>query len=61
MYKDITRTANELVSWDTTYHPDSATSAVYQDLYEKWKKIYEAQLTLSDNNITRYMWAAPGL
>jgi hypothetical protein len=30
-------------------------------LYEKWKKVYKAQLDLSDTKTTRYMWAAPGL
>lgn len=61
IYEDVASTANRLVTWDRTYMPDTSNHEVYQQLYIKWKKVYEAQLSLSDNNITRYMWAAPGL
>ena len=37
------------------------THKVYEQMYSVWRKVYDAQLALSDAGITRYMWAAPGL
>jgi len=30
-------------------------------MYTVWRKFYQNQLELSDQRVTRYMWAAPGL
>ena len=34
---------------------------VYEELYPTWRKVYDAQLRLSDEHVTRYMWSAPGV
>jgi len=61
IYADIADAASSLVVSEKTYVPNPDNVAVYQQSYEKWKKVYKAQLALSDTKTTRYMWAAPGL
>jgi autoinducer 2 (AI-2) kinase len=61
IYSDISKTANELVSFDKTYKPNIENHALYENLYEQWRKVYDAQLGLCDQKITNNMWIAPGL
>lgn len=61
LYKDISETARNFVSWESTYQPDEKNHELYNKMYDSWRKVYKAQLDLSDRHITRYMWAAPGL
>lgn len=61
IYADIGQTAQQLVKWDKTYTPNMENHRVYNDMYPKWRKVYAAQLALSDQGTTRYMWAAPGV
>ena len=61
LYQDISETARNLVSWESTYQPDEKNHNTYNEMYESWRELYKTQLGLSDKKITRYMWAAPGL
>jgi autoinducer 2 (AI-2) kinase len=61
IYSDIATAAESVIVWDTTYTPQKENYEVYDQLYKKWRTVYDAQLALSDNHTTRYMWAAPGL
>jgi autoinducer 2 (AI-2) kinase len=61
IYSDIAAAAESVIVWDTTYTPQKENYEVYDQLYKKWRTVYDAQLALSDNHTTRYMWAAPGL
>ena len=61
IYKDMSKAAEKLVQWDTTYVPDSANHQLYCEIYEQWRRIYKAQLNLCNQDLTRSMWAAPGL
>lgn len=60
IYSDISKTASELVQWDSTYLPNPDNAEVYAQLYENWRKLYAENLAISDKGITKYMWAAPG-
>ena len=31
------------------------------EMYKTWRRIYDAELALSDAGVTNYMWAAPGV
>lgn len=59
IYKNFTETAKKLVKWEKTYFPNLENTKIYTEIYEKWKKVYKAQLALSDKGITQYMWSAP--
>ena len=61
IYKDISEASRRLVKWSKVYQPNMENHAVYERMYSVWRKMYAAQLALSDTGVTRYMWAAPGL
>ncbi len=61
IYQDISEVSRRLVKWAKVYQPDPANHQVYEEMYQTWRKVYGAQLALSDQGVTRYMWAAPGL
>lgn len=60
IYKDISSAAEELVIWDKVYTPNVCNTAIYDEIYKNWRQMYAAQLKLSDNEVTNYMWKAPG-
>ena len=60
-YSSIAEVAKSLVQWDKSYEPNSENFAKYQEVAEKWKQAYTAQLRLVDEGITTSMWKAPGL
>lgn len=61
IYPSLTEAARSLVRWDKVYQPNLENHAVYRAMLPKWKAMYAAQLKLSDDRVTRYMWCAPGL
>ena len=61
IWPSVEAAAEATVRWDKTFQPDPANKAVYDTLYESWKKIYPKQLALCDEGLTRNMWIAPGL
>lgn len=61
IYSDISKTASELVRLDKIYEPNMNNYATYEKAYAKWRKVYDAQLSLCDEKITKNMWIAPGL
>ncbi|MBR0163096.1 MAG: autoinducer-2 kinase [Lachnospiraceae bacterium] len=60
IYADIDEAVKRCVKTAHTYTPDDTAHGVYQDMIPVWKKVYAAQLALSDAHVTRYMWCAPG-
>ncbi|MCL2853351.1 MAG: autoinducer-2 kinase [Defluviitaleaceae bacterium] len=60
IYADIPDTARRLVKWERTYTPDAQNHETYSEMYPVWKKVYDAQLALADQQITKHMWIAPG-
>jgi len=61
IYPSLVEAASRLVSWEREYEPNMDNHKIYNDIKEKWKSAYEAQLKLVDENITTSMWKAPGL
>ncbi|MCY1151156.1 MAG: autoinducer-2 kinase [Sphaerochaetaceae bacterium] len=61
IYKNLAEASKKIVKLEKTYIPNMDNHKVYMNLYKKWLKIYENQLTLSDADIERYMWKAPGI
>ena len=60
-YSSIAEVAKSLVQWEKQYQPDADNYAKYQEIAERWKIAYAAQLKLVDEKITTSMWQAPGL
>lgn len=61
IYTDIEETVHKVVKIEKTYQPDPENAGVYAELYKDWRKVYQAQLDLADQNLTRNMWSAPGV
>ena len=61
IYRSIDEAAEKLIVWDKTYLPNPENHAIYQKIYDPWRKMYKAQLVLCQQNITRSLWRAPGL
>ncbi|MCH9812693.1 MAG: autoinducer-2 kinase [Epsilonproteobacteria bacterium] len=61
VYESIASAAKTLVSWDRSCLPSAENHLKYQEVREKWRKAYAAQLALVDSGVTTSMWKAPGL
>ncbi len=61
VYESLAQASKELVVWEKEYYPNHENKKIYDELKEKWIKIYEKQLELVDNNLTNSMWKAPGV
>lgn len=61
IYSDIAASAKELAEIEQVYTPNPENHKVYCEMYKVWQKVYAAQLSLSDQKLTRNMWIAPGL
>jgi len=60
-YASLAEAADNLVTWDRRYEPDFIHNTLYNEVKEKFKVAYKAQLNLVDAGITKSMWKAPGL
>ncbi|WP_428737108.1 autoinducer-2 kinase [Sulfurimonas sp.] len=61
VYNSLVEASKKLVKWEKTYTPNLENKEVYDNLKMKWKKAYQVQIKLVDDNITHPMWKAPGL
>jgi len=61
VYSSLIHASKKLVVWEKEYTPNMENKKIYDALTLKWKKAYEVQLQLVDENITNSMWKAPGL
>lgn len=61
IYEDIPSAAQALIQWETTYQPNPKNQDVYRKLFQSWREMYPAQLSLCDRKVTKNMWIAPGL
>jgi autoinducer 2 (AI-2) kinase len=60
VYPDVATAAREVVSFDTTLDPDPEVHNKYSELYEKWNRVYAAQLGLVENGLLKPLWRAAG-
>ena len=61
LYEDISGTAKRLVRMDKRYEPNMENHRTYMEMYKVWRDVYARELAISDDRLTRYMWAAPGV
>ena len=61
VYKNLEDAAKKLVLWDKEYIPNMQNHKHYQDIENRWQKIYKEQLALVDKGLTNSMWRAPGI
>ena len=61
IYASIKEAADVMVKIEATLEPDMENHKKYMEMYKTWRKIYDAELGLSDAGVTNYMWSAPGV
>lgn len=61
IYSSMDETGECLVSWEREHVPDKRKHELYQELLEKWRAVYQEQLSLVDHGLTTSLWKAPGL
>ena len=60
LYPDVATAAREVVSFEATVEPDPEVHRKYGELYEKWDRVYGAQLALVEDGLLRPLWRAAG-
>ena len=60
IYPDVATAARQVASFETTLAPDSEVHSRYLDLYERWRRVYQAQLDLVDEGLLKPLWRAAG-
>ncbi|WP_205136354.1 autoinducer-2 kinase [Virgibacillus halotolerans] len=61
VYKDFNDAISKVVRFEKDFKPIEENRSDYDKYYNKWKNIYQEQLSISDNGLTEHMWIAPGL
>jgi autoinducer 2 (AI-2) kinase len=61
LFTSVKDAVRSLVKIEKTFLPNRENREVYEKAYQNWKAVYPSLLQLSDKNITRHMWRAPGL
>lgn len=61
LFEDMAGTGQRLVRWQREFTPNPAHRELYDSMQQRWRAIYQVQLTLVDQGLTRSLWQAPGL
>lgn len=60
IYKTTGEGARRVVRWAAEYLPNDENHRMYDELYQRWRAVYAAQLSLCDRGLTTNLWIAPG-
>jgi autoinducer 2 (AI-2) kinase len=60
LYPDVATAARQVARFETTLAPDPDVHSRYLDLYERWRRVYQAQLDLVDEGLLKPLWRAAG-
>ena len=60
LYPDVAAAAGQVVSFETTIDPDPEIHHRYRELYERWSRVYGAELALVENGLLKPLWRAAG-
>jgi autoinducer 2 (AI-2) kinase len=60
-YKSFEEAGQNIVKMERCYEPNSSNYHLYQEMKEKWIKVYSKQMELVKDGTLEPMWKAPGL
>jgi autoinducer 2 (AI-2) kinase len=60
LFPDVATAAAQVVSFEETLEPDPEIHRQYEGLYEKWRRVYGAELSLVENGLLKPLWRAAG-
>lgn len=61
VYKSFEEAGQNIVKMERSYEPNSSNYHLYQEMKEKWIKVYSKQMELVKDGVVEPMWKAPGL
>jgi autoinducer 2 (AI-2) kinase len=59
VYRSISEGIRNVVEWERVFLPNDENHALYMKLYEKWRKVYEGILELTEAGLVKPMWSPP--
>jgi autoinducer 2 (AI-2) kinase len=60
IFPDLASATQSVVSFEKTVDPDPETHSRYKELYQKWTRVYNAQLGLVEEGLLNPLWRAAG-
>ncbi len=60
LYPDVATAAKEVVSFETALEPDPEVHRRYTELYERWRRVYDAELGMVEDGLLKPLWRAAG-
>lgn len=60
LYDDLRTVTLQIVAFEKTFEPDEAASHLYQDLYDKWSRVYQRSLDMVVEGLVQPLWRAAG-
>ncbi len=61
VYDSIEEAVKNMVKWDREVKPNMVNHKEYNQIKDRWQKIYKTQLELVDRGLTKSMWKAPAI
>lgn len=61
IYSNLSEAGKKFCKIEKTFKPNIENTKIYSEIYTKWRKVYEQQLKLADEGLTKHMWIAPGI
>ncbi|MDI9389169.1 MAG: autoinducer-2 kinase [Synergistota bacterium] len=61
VYGGIDDAVSRTVRMEAVFEPDRRNRGVYDELRDRWSRMYAAQLKLADEGVASHMWRAPGV
>ncbi|MEM2123646.1 MAG: autoinducer-2 kinase, partial [Candidatus Bathyarchaeia archaeon] len=59
IYRSIDEGIRNVVKWERTFLPNNENHDLYMKLYEKWRKVYQGTLELTETMQLKPMWSPP--
>jgi autoinducer 2 (AI-2) kinase len=60
LYPDVATAAKQVVSFETPLEPDPDVHHRYAELYQRWSRVYRAELGLVEDGLLKPLWRAAG-
>lgn len=61
IYSNLLEAVEKFCHIEQTFKPNFNNTKIYNEIYDKWRKIYHSQLQLANDGLTQHMWIAPGI
>jgi autoinducer 2 (AI-2) kinase len=60
LYNDLRTVTQQIVAFEKTFEPHETASLLYQDLYDRWSRVYQRSLDMVEEGLVQPLWRAAG-